>query len=515
MTPVALDGLSLTIEQVVSIARDHAPVRVKNSAREKVKESRRSIERLLNTGRVYYGINTGFGKLADEIISPDDVERLQTNLIRSHSVGIGPLLAEDETRAVMAVRLNSLLIGNSGVTYNLVKQLVGFLNNGIHPTIPRYGSLGASGDLAPSAHLALCLIGEGYVQERGRLVKSMEAMKRHKMIPLKLKAKEGLAIINGTQVMTALGCLLVHDAKIALETLDAVSSMSLEALSGSLGPFQPRIQLLRPHEGQKHVAARVVSLLRGSKLVGSSSRVQDPYSLRCIPQVHGSFHDCLRFASSIISTELNSVTDNPIVFPNTDEIVSAGNFHGQAVSLANDLLCMVLAEASVISERRIDKLLSGFNPSLPLFLTSVPGLNSGLMVTQYSAAALVARNRVLARPASLESASVSAGQEDHASMGVNAALKAGEVLQNTLQVIAIEALCAAQALDLRSKENKRLGTGTAKLLKAIRNISPHVHEDRPLFEDIQKVANALKEGSIFAVVQKVPAVGEEQQKKQR
>lgn len=497
MTIVALDGLSLTIEQVVSVARNYSQVQVKNAAKTRVLESRRSVERLLVSGKAYYGINTGFGRFAEKRISHEDVEKLQTNLIRSHSVGLGPNLSEEQVRAVMVVRLNSLLRGNSGVSYELVEQLAAFLNNRIHPLIPSYGSLGASGDLAPSAHLALCLIGEGYVLENGKRKSSKDVIKHRRMSQLKLKAKEGLALINGTQVMTALGCLLVHDSLIALKTLDAISAMSLEALGGSLDPFQPRIQMIRPHEGQRDTAARVTKVLKGSKLVNSLDRVQDPYSIRCIPQVHGSFHDSLRFASSIISTEINSVTDNPVVFPDTDEIVSAGNFHGQIVSIANDLLCIVLAEASVISERRIDKLLSGFNPNLPMFLTSKPGLDSGLMVTQYSAAALVARNRVLARPASLDSANVSAGQEDHASMGVNAALKAGEVLDNTFQVIAIEAICAAQALDL---QNKRLGNGTKILLKEIRKKSPPLEEDRPLFEDVQKVVEALKSGIVDKVV---------------
>ncbi|MHB8566924.1 MAG: histidine ammonia-lyase [Nitrososphaerales archaeon] len=494
MDKLALDGLSLTTEQVVSIARDFSRVEVKGSAKRRVIASRRSIERLLNSGKVYYGINTGFGKLADTMISKSDLEKLQANLIRSHSVGIGSAFAEDEARAVMVVRLNSFLIGNSGVSYELIEQLLGFLNNRIYPMIPRYGSLGASGDLAPSAHLALCLMGEGYVIENAKQVPSANAIRRNHMTPLTLKAKEGLSIINGTQVMTALGCLLVHDALLAFGSLDVISAMSLEALGGSLAPFQARIQMIRPHEGQRDVAARIVRVLHGSSFTNSSDRVQDPYSLRCIPQVHGAFYESLSFASSIISTELNSVTDNPVVFPESDEIVSTGNFHGQVVSVALDVLCIALAEASVISERRIDKLLSGFNSHLPLFLTSSPGLNSGLMVTQYSAAALVARNREIAAPASLNSASVSAGQEDHASMGVNAALKSAEVLENTLRVLAIEAICASQAIDLLGR--KRQGGGTTILRKEIRKLSSRVKEDRPLFEDVQAVAVALKAGLV-------------------
>lgn len=451
---------------------------------------------MLASGDTFYGINTGFGKLADKKIPRSDLENLQKNLIRSHSVGVGPLLDEPETRAVMVVRLNSLLKGNSGVSPVVVEQLQVFLNKRIFPAIPRFGSLGASGDLAPSAHLALCLIGEGFVYENGSKIRTEEVLKTRGIEAIVLKAKEGLAIINGTQVMTAIGCLLIHDTEIALKSLDVISAMSLEALEGSTIPFDDRVQKVRPHPGQIEVASRIMHSLRNSSLVKTSERVQDPYSLRCIPQVHGAFHEVLQFAKSIITTELNSVTDNPIVFPETDEIMNTGNFHGQIVSLALDMLCISLCEASVISERRIDKLLSSFNPKLPLFLTPQPGLNSGLMVTQYSAAALVAHNRTLAQPASLESANVSAGQEDHASMGVNAALKAQEVLQNTFVVLAVEALCAAQATDLLSNPDKRAGAGTSAMFEEIRKISDRVDSDRPLSEEVTRVAEALKGGLV-------------------
>ncbi|MGI0081404.1 MAG: histidine ammonia-lyase, partial [Nitrososphaerales archaeon] len=454
------------------------------AALENVVNGRRSIERIFKSGKTIYGINTGFGKLADTKVSPQEIDHLQLNLIRSHAVGTGSALAQDEARAVMAVRLNSLLRGNSGVRPEVVLKLKEFLNERIYPIIPRYGSLGASGDLAPSAHLALCFVGEGFVfDKKGRKVETTKYLQRAGIKPLKLKAKEGLAIINGTQVMTGLACLIIHDAESVLSNLDIAGAMSLEALGGSIVPFDSRVQKLRPLHGQMHVAARIQKLVRDSALTESGNRVQDPYSLRCMPQVHGAFYDSLQYSKSTIESELNSVTDNPIIFPETDEVLNSGNFHGQPIALAIDLLCIALAEASVFSERRIDKLLSGYSRRLPMFLSKKAGLNSGLMVTQYTAAALVAESKILAKPASLESASVSAGQEDHASMGVTAALKTRTVLEHAIVVIAIEMLCAAQALDLLGKV--KIGQGTAAAHKEIRKISNQVRDDRALAEELQ------------------------------
>ena len=488
---IVLDGESLSIKDVVGIARNYTRVEISSAALESVANGRKSIERILESGKTIYGINTGFGKLADTKVSKKELDHLQLNLIRSHAVGTGSALSEEEVRAVMTVRLNSLLRGNSGVRPEIVLALKEFLNSRIYPVIPRYGSLGASGDLAPSAHLALCLVGEGFVfNERGRKVETAKYLPSAGIKPLKLKAKEGLAIINGTQVMTGLASLLIHDAESAFSNLDIAASMSIEALGGSVVPFDSRVQKLRPLHGQAHVASRIQTLVRDSALTESGNRVQDPYSLRCIPQVHGAFYDSLQYAKSVIEVELNSVTDNPIIFPDTNEVISSGNFHGQPVALVIDLLCIVLAEASVFSERRIDKLLSGYNTRLPMFLSKRAGLNSGLMVTQYTAAALVAENKILSKPASLESASVSAGQEDHASMGVTAALKTRVVLEHTLKVIAIEMLCAAQALDFLGKG--KMGQGTAAAYKEIRKISKQVAEDRSLSEELDKVAEALK-----------------------
>lgn len=501
---VVLDGTSLTIDNVVDVARNYARAEISPSAIDAVWKGRKSVERILKSGKTVYGINTGFGKLADTKISGDQLDQLQHNLIRSHSVGTGTPLEEDETRAVMLVRLGSLLRGNSGVRLEVVRQLQEFLNRKVYPVIPRYGSLGASGDLAPSAHLALCLIGEGQAFDSNRKqVKTRKVLQRLRLNPIKLKPKEGLAIINGTQVMTGLGALLINDVRSLIRNLDIAAAMSVESLGGSLSPFQSRIQKLRPMHGQAHVAARILRMLRDSGLTETGSHIQDPYSLRCIPQVHGAFYDALQYAKNVIEIELNSVTDNPIIFPDSDEVVTAGNFHGQPVSLAIDILCMAVAEASVFSERRIDKLLSGFNPKLPLFLSSDPGLNSGFMVTQYTAAALVAENRILSRPASAENASVSAGQEDHASMGVTAALKARKVVDLTATVIAIEILVAAQALELLTRGNgKRMGQGTRIALQEVRGISRMLKEDRPLEPDINKLSEALKQDRLTKAIER-------------
>ena len=501
---VTLDGTSLTIYNVVDVARNYARVEIAPAAIEAVKRGRKSIERILKSGETVYGINTGFGKLADTKISVGQLDQLQHNLIRSHSVGTGLPLDEDETRAVMVVRLSSLLRGNSGVRLEVTRQLQEFLNRKVYPVIPRYGSLGASGDLAPSAHLALCLIGEGQAFDSNKkLVRTSKVLQKLRLDPIRLKAKEGLAIINGTQVMTGLGALLINDVHSLIRNLDIAAAMSVESLGGSLSPFQSRIQKLRPMHGQAHVAARILRLLRDSRLTELENHVQDPYSLRCIPQVHGAFYDAWQYAKNVIEIELNSVTDNPIIFPESDEVVTAGNFHGQPVSLALDLLCMAVAEASVFSERRIDKLLSGFNPKLPLFLSSDPGLNSGFMVTQYTAAALVAENKILSRPASTENASVSAGQEDHASMGVTAALKARTVVDHTTTVIAIEILCAAQSLELLTgRDGKKMGQGTRIALKEVRSISRTLKEDRPLEPDINKLSEALKQDRLTRAIER-------------
>lgn len=481
---IVLDGLSLTIDQILLVSRDLASVTVSPRALQEVDNGRKTVERIVKSGKTVYGLNTGFGKLAEKRIETKDLDALQLNLVRSHAAGVGDPLAQDQVRALMLVRLNTLLRGHSGVRKEVIEQLVSFLNSNIVPVIPRYGSLGASGDLAPSAHLALALVGEGMTTNEGKSVKEM--LKHIGLHPIKLKEKEGLAIINGTQVMSGLGSLLISDASNFFDILDIAGALSLEALGGNIEPFDSRVHELRPVRGQIEVASRIRQIVEGSKLLGSAGRIQDPYSLRCIPQVHGAFREALQFSKSAIETEINSVTDNPLIF-SEGIVISAGNFHGQPVAITTDLLGIILAEASAYSERRIDKLLSSYNSSLPLFLSKESGLHSGLMILQYTAAALVNRNVVLASPAGLNSAVVSAGQEDHASMGVTSVLKAQEILKNATTVLAIEMICACQALDLMGAEEK-LGAGSSLALKEIRNLSKFVEVDRPLAEDIERVS---------------------------
>jgi histidine ammonia-lyase len=487
---VVLDGESLQIEDLVRIARDLARVEISDKALEKVRAGRKIVEGKIKSGKTAYGINTGFGRLADTRIDDEDLDLLQLNLIRSHSAGVGEPLPIDQVRALMAVRLNTLLRGFSGVREEIVQQLRMFLNADIAPKIPRYGSLGASGDLAPSAHLALALIGEGEVFLKTGPALSKVALSAKKIRPVKLKAKEGLAIINGTQVISGIGSLVVADAYHLLKILDVAAAVTLEALGGKMQPYDPRVHDLRPIRGQIAVAERIRGLTLGSKLVETGDRVQDPYSLRCVPQVHGAVNEAVKFAYSQITVEINSVTDNPLIFSD-ETVISAGNFHGQPVALPLDFLGIALAEAGSFSERRIDKLLSGFDRRLPLFLTKQLGLNSGMMILQYTAAALVNQNAVLATPAGLNSATVSAGQEDHASMGVTSALKANEILANATKILAIELICACQALDFQGPE--KAGAGTKIAYGLVRKIVEFLESDRPMAKDIESLSTYLRD----------------------
>ena len=494
---IVLDGTSLRIDQIISISRDLAQVSIADEAIARVEDGRKIVDRIVKSGKTAYGLNTGFGVLAEKKIDLRDLEVLQLNLIRSHAAGVGSPLSNDEVRAMMVVRLNTLLKGYSGVRPEIVNQLKDFLNSNVVPEIPRYGSLGASGDLAPSAHLALTLIGEGNVIHEGKKLPSRQFLKKVGLKPIRLKEKEGLAIINGTQVMSGLGCLLVKDATNFLDLLDIAAALSLEVLGGNIDSFDSRIQELRPIPGQIEVASQIRQLVSGSELLGSAERVQDPYSLRCIPQVHGGFREALKFAKSMIEVEINSVTDNPVIFSD-DSVISAGNFHGQPIAIALDLLGLTLAEACVYSERRTDKLLSGLNPSLPMFLTKNSGLRSGMMILQYTAAALVNQNTILAAPAGLHSAVVSAGQEDHASMGVTSALKAREIIINATKVVAIELMCGCQAAEMLGQA--KLGKGSQVSIKNIRKLTKHLVEDRSLSVDLERLSEYLQKGEFVKSV---------------
>jgi histidine ammonia-lyase len=463
---VVLTGADLTIADVEAVARGGARVALDTHARDRMQEARDVIDALVRRGEVVYGVTTGFGDLATTFIPPGDAARLQANLIASHAAGVGRPFPREVVRAMLLLRANTLALGHSGCRPLVVDRICELLARDIHPVVPEQGSVGASGDLAPLAHLALPLIGRGEVEVGGRVMPAMDALRDAGLEPLTLEPKEGLALLNGTQLMSALGALIAADGERLLRTASVAAAMSVEALLGTEVAFSAPYQLARPHPGQVAVAAELRHLLRGSGLQrshhDSAHKVQDPYSLRCVPQVHGAVRDALEHLRRVLDIELNSATDNPLVFPLGGSVpedalatggglvISGGNFHGEPIALALDFAKLALAELGSISERRTALLLDArLNGGLPAFLSPDPGRNSGLMLVQYTAAALASENKVLAHPSSVDSIPTSANQEDHVSMGAAAARHARTVLGHVEQILAIELLCAAQALDLR------------------------------------------------------------------
>ncbi len=512
---VLLTGHDLTLEAVEAVARHGARVAVDPAARERMAASRAEIVRIVATGEPVYGVNTGFGDLASERIEPADVNRLQENLLVSHAVGVGPRLDRASVRAMLLLRANTLALGYSGCRLELVERLLDFLNLGLHPAVPEQGSVGASGDLAPLAHLALPLIGRGEVEWAGAPALAAEALGQAGLIPLRLEAKEGLALLNGTQMMSAVGALAVLDGQRLAGTASVAAAMSVEALLGTDVAYAAAYQAARPHEGQRLVAGELRHLLRGSQLQRShhaaAHKVQDAYSLRCVPQVHGASRDALAYARRVLEVELNSATDNPLIFPagagpDADpgalataggHVISGGNFHGQPVALALDFAKLALAELASISERRIALLVDGRLSGLPPFLVGDAGLNSGLMLHQYTAAALVSENKVLAHPASADSIPTSANQEDHVSMGSIAARHCRQVLENAQHVLALELLCAAQGLDFRLVDGLRPGAGVAEAHARVRARVPHLEVDREPGPDIAAALELVQSGSLL------------------
>ena len=492
MATLRIDGNSLTIADVVSVARRETPVALDRSAEQLVRASAKLVAEVAEGDVPVYGVNTGFGDLSQVRISRGDLAKLQINLLRSHAAGVGDPLPADVTRAILLLRANTLASGRSGVRPETIDLLLDLLNRAVHPIIPMHGSVGASGDLAPLAHAALVLIGEGEATFEGRRMAGGDALKRAGLKPLELAPKEALALINGTQVMTAIGCLALHDAEMLSTTADIVGALSAEALRATDTAWDESLHDERPHPGQRVVAANLRRLVNGSPIIASHKigdpRVQDPYSVRCMPQVHGASRDALRYTRRVLEIEINSVTDNPLVFAEQKRIVSGGNFHGQPVAIALDLATIAVAELADISESRIDRMTNGHTSGLPAFLSPDPGLHSGFMVAQYTAAALVAENRLRAMPASVESISTSADMEDHVSMGVHAAHKLAAVVTNTRDVLAIESLCAAQGLDL-------LGvTSSAAVEAARRVVREHVATlvaDRALAPDISTMRDVI------------------------
>jgi histidine ammonia-lyase len=502
---IGMDGM--TLEDLVAIARDGASIRLSEDSVERIARARGLVEKWLREGRVIYGMTTGFGALSDVIIPAEDTRRLQQNVLMSHAAGLGALLDEETVRAVMALRVKDLARGNSGIRLETVQRLTDLLNHGVLPVVPEKGSVGASGDLAPLAHLSLVLIGLGEAFYQDSRMTGAEALGRCGLQPLQLEAGEGLALVNGTQMTTAIGGLAVHDAAQLAKLADIAAAMSLEVLLGSRTEFDPRIHQLRPHPGQAASAENMRRVIEGSEIVSSHRdcrRIQDAYTLRCSPQVHGASKDAIGYARRVLETEMNSSTNNPLILADSEEFLLGGNFHGQPVGLALDFLCMAVSELANISERRVERLVNPQLSGLPAFLVSAGGLNSGFMIAQYTAAALVSENKVLSHPASVDSIPTSANKEDHVPMCPIAARKCRDVVKNAQYVIAIELICGAQALDLFT--NLKPGDGTLAAYKRIRDSISHLDSDRVLSHDIETMVGLVKSGAVLCEVES--AVGE-------
>jgi histidine ammonia-lyase len=494
---VEIDGGSLALEDVEAVAHGRARVAVAAAALPGIERSRAVVENAVAERRVVYGLTTGFGRLSEVVIPPDRLEQLQLNLIRSHACGVGAPLAPEDARAITLLRANVLAKGFSGVRPVVIERLLDLLNHGVTPVIPEQGSVGASGDLAPLSHLALVLIGEGEAFYEGERLPSAEALRRAGLEPLVLQAKEGLALNNGTQAMTGIGALALLAAERLADTADVAGAMSLEGLRGTPDAFHPAIQRARPHPGQLASAERLRALLAESEIREShrhnDPRVQDAYALRCMPQVHGAARNAFTYIRSVLEVEANSATDNPLIFPDEgDLVVSGGNFHGQPVAQVLDLLAIVLTDLASISERRIERLVNPDMSDLPAFLTHDPGLHSGMMIAQITAAALVSECKVLSHPASVDSIPTGASKEDHVSMGTSAARKARRVLRNVETVLAIELMCAAQALEFLKP--LKPGAGVMEAYRVVRDRIPALGDDRVLAPDIESVTALVREG---------------------
>jgi histidine ammonia-lyase len=505
-TAVSLTGDDLTLQDVWAVAVDGAQAELADAGRRKLRAARDVVERVAegSPGESTYGLNTGFGRFVSKTIPPELAAELQLRLLRSHACGVGDPYPAEIVRAAMLLRANTLAKGYSGARPETVELLLACLNRGLTPVVPSRGSVGASGDLAPLAHLALPLVGEGEAVAEGEVLSGADALARVGLEPVELQAKEGLSLINGTQFMAAAGALaLVRGHRLA-QAADVACALSLEALQGSRASFLPQIHELRPLEGQRASAANILRLLEGSAILEAHrwcDKVQDAYSLRCAPQVHGASRDLLAYAERTVAIELNAATDNPLVFVEDDELVSNGNFHGQPLAFALDAAAMALAELASISERRVERLTNpSLSDGLPAFLTHDGGLNSGFMIPQYVAASLVSENKVLAHPASVDSIPTSAGQEDHVSMGNASALKCLQVLANSERALAIELLAGAQGIEFLAPLEP--GAGVRAAHDFVRTLSPTVTEDRPLAGDIESVARSIRKGELVAAVER-------------
>lgn len=492
---VVLTGATLTLEQIKRVCYQEEIVAISPDSMRKVEESRAAVDKIVAEKRTIYGINTGFGKFSDVVIDEQDVNALQLNLIRSHACGVGEPFPEVVSRAMVLLRLNALIKGFSGIRPVIVERLTDLLNLQIHPVVPQQGSLGASGDLAPLSHLALVLLGEGKVFYQGKVCRTEEAYRQESLEPIVLQAKEGLALINGTQAMTAMGVVNWIEANDLAYQSEWIAALTMEGLEGVIDAFHPAIHEARGYKQQMDVAGRMRDLLSGSKLTTrqGEKRVQDAYSLRCIPQVHGASWQALDYVKEKLEIEMNAATDNPLIFDGGETVISGGNFHGQPIAIAMDFMKIAVAEFASISERRIERLVNPQLNDLPPFLSPQPGLQSGAMIMQYSAASLVSENKTLAHPASVDSIPSSANQEDHVSMGTIAARHAHSIIQNVRRVLAIECICALQAVQYRGID--KMSPQTRAFYEDARKIVPSITEDRIFSEDIERLADWLKKNN--------------------
>ncbi len=497
MNTVIIDGKSLTLEDVVNVARNNYEVKISEDVIADVKKSRDYVDEIVNNNKIVYGITTAFGRLSDVVISKEDTKELQRNLIMSHACGVGNDFDIDIVRAMMLLRANNLIKGYSGVKLETVTTLVEMINKGVTPCVPEKGSLGASGDLAPLSHMVLPLIGDGEAYYKGEKMDGKVAMEKAGITPVELAEKEGLALINGTQAMTACGALTTYDAIQLCKLSDIASSLTSEALEGITDAYNPKLHAIRPHSGQINSASNLLRILEGSERTTRQGqiRTQDAYSLRCVPQVHGASKDAINYVLEKLNIEMNSVTDNPIILADDDVAISGGNFHGQPMALAFDFLGIALAELANISERRIERLVNPSLSNLPAFLAFDGGLNSGFMIAQYSAASLVSENKVLAHPSSVDSIPSSGNQEDHVSMGTIGAVKAKSILYNVQRVLAIELLAAAQGVDMKN-EGKALGKGTKVAYDLVREVTDTIKKDLVMYKEINKVCTLVENHSI-------------------
>jgi histidine ammonia-lyase len=510
-----IDGKSLTLELIERFIKENQKVVLSDNAVKRIKTGRKLIDKWVHSGEAVYGVTTGFGEFSNVRISENDSKKLQRNLIVSHSAGVGENLSPLIVKIMMLLRANALARGNSGIQLSTLEHLISMINCNILPIIPSQGSVGSSGDLAPLSHLVLSMIGEGDVQivknvidEKSgntKTISSKAAFKKFNLTPVTLGAKEGLALINGTQMMTAFASWICISAKSLIKTIDISSALSNEALRGTDKAYDPRLHLLRPYTGQITTAKNMLALLKGSEIREShlrgDIRVQDSYSIRCIPQIHGASRDTIEYVSSLVAIEINSVTDNPLIFPEEEDHIEGGNFHGQPMALAMDFMSIALSELANVAERRIERMVNGALSGLPRFLTKNGGLNSGLMIAQYTAASLVSENKVLAHPASVDSIPTSANQEDHNSMGSIAARKCFQILKNVQTVIGIELMTAAQAVEFLKP--LKCGIGTNLAYRCIRKSIPPLTHDRFLSKDIKIALRLVENGDVLRSVEKV------------